>query len=65
MIFKYGTAVYRSLFEDLRSVKLTSDVFNHSLNVCDHRNAQKRSSNSEYETPNPTDRDDQQSQYED
>jgi len=28
-------------------------------NVCDHRNARKRSSNSEYETPNPTGRDDQ------
>ena len=38
--------------------------------VCDHRNAQKRSSNNpqpadvEYETPNPTGQDDQQSQYE-
>ena len=33
-------------------------------NVCDHRNAQKRSSNREYETANPTGRDDQQYQYE-
>jgi len=33
--------------------------------VCDVRNAQKRSSNSEYERANPTPRNDQQPQYED
>ena len=37
-----------------------ADVFSH---VCDHRNAQKRSSNSEYERANQPGRDDQQSQY--